>query len=965
MDGVEQTVGGSNPDITGVVLFNDTFLVGGGSSTYEAGKNHFCGFIDAVRISRGALSPAGFLPARPGRSLVALYRFDRDRADDVAGRGHALTFDNYDPAATSSWFQADGGGFVTGASAHGLKVNGSNDVSKRQRLFTTEPVDLSYTKALTVEIDYNRYWNPNKAAALAAREDSSLAGGFILKRTSGNNYAAGFRDTDGSGSWASYIAASSSTATNGWHRLRYSIDASSTNGVFALTSDGATTSQTAEIASVGGFGEKRLFLCGDPDGESVFPGFVYRVAISDTVLGPEEYALDSEELNSFSVSTLAPEYVRTLAAWNGSRKGRIAGAARRDGAYAFAGGTEGGATTNLHLYALSQVTVDCFVNFGDTPASGTIFATGDDKTAGSFKVSADAVADSLSGWFLPESGGAAVNGCATSLSPLCDSEWHHVALVIDRTKTGAYAVSLYVDGRQATESAGRAWDGETRFLFAPLRIGGDGFSGLIDDVRVTAGVLAPEAFPSARTDDDGDGLVVVMGGEASQTAPEPGGTPAQGGGRWWRGMVHMHSIWSDGRALPEQGIVSYKDAGYDFVALTDHNRFQDDINRWVPVGEGTDAWPPTTITPACFAAYTNRFGRTAAVYEDGGIVKVRLATYRELKKMFDEPERFLLMPGVEITTDAKATGVTHGMHMNVVGLDDIIARARNASLIESLPNHTVASAMRESREMTDALAASMGTSSYICMVNHPNWVFYDVSAQDIIDNPEIRYFEVCDNGSTPSVPTELGLDPEWYMDEIWDAVLAYRLTNGQQPLYGFASDDSHFFPGTGFDNRYFPFRDGYIMVRADELTQDSLFAAIGRGDFYASSELDLEDVSFDSATGTLSVAVPAMPGVASKIRFIVTKRGTPLDPAGYVDIPASAENGDRPRTVAVYDSGIGATAKLAEGATGEALSASYTLAADDLYVRARIETDAASQYHPDVDCLHPKHHTAWTQPYSR
>ena len=71
--------------------------------------------------------------------------------------------------------------------------------------------------------------------------------------------------------------------------------------------------------------------------------------------------------------------------------------------------------------------------------------------------------------------------------------------------------------------------------------------------------------------------------------------------RWRRGMLHMHTLWSDGRALPEQAVAAYKAAGYDFIAISDHNRFQDDPDRWVPVGDGTETgWPPKSIQPACF-----------------------------------------------------------------------------------------------------------------------------------------------------------------------------------------------------------------------------------------------------------------------------------------------------------------------------------------------------------------------------
>jgi len=462
------------------------------------------------------------------------------------------------------------------------------------------------------------------------------------------------------------------------------------------------------------------------------------------------------------------------------------------------------------------------------------------------------------------------------------------------------------------------------------------------------------------------GALAAAGAMAGCVGPQG----ASGGGkRWRRGMLHMHTHWSDGHALPEQAVAAYKDAGYDFVAITDHNRFQDDPDRWIAVGDGTEkGWPPKVVHPARLRTYVERFGN-GRVRERDGKTEIHLATYRELKKMFDEKGRFLLLPGVELTTDAKATGQTFAMHMNVIGTDDIIERAKKAPLIEKLANHTVASAIRESREMSEALAAKRvakrgkkrSAQPVICMVNHPHWLYFDVYAQDFIDNPEIRYFEICNNGAVRPAPE--GLDGEWYNDNLWDAVLAYRASHGQQPLYGFGSDDKHFYPGTGLDKPPM-FGDGYVMVRSEELSWKSLYDAMRRGDFYASSELDLEDVTFDRATMTLSVSVPAMAGVASKIRFIVTKKGAPLDPVRRVEIPAAKEHMNRVRSVPVYDGRVGETVKLVDGAPGAPLKASYTLADDDLYVRARVETDAPTQILP-LNCMHPSHRTAWTQPYSR
>src|SRR5438552_2288144 len=41
-------------------------------------------------------------------------------------------------------------------------------------------------------------------------------------------------------------------------------------------------------------------------------------------------------------------------------------------------------------------------------------------------------------------------------------------------------------------------------------------------------------------------------------------------GRFWRGNLHTHSTLSDGVLAPDRVIESYKDAGYDFMMLSDH-----------------------------------------------------------------------------------------------------------------------------------------------------------------------------------------------------------------------------------------------------------------------------------------------------------------------------------------------------------------------------------------------------------
>src|SRR3972149_5374078 len=122
-------------------------------------------------------------------------------------------------------------------------------------------------------------------------------------------------------------------------------------------------------------------------------------------------------------------------------------------------------------------------------------------------------------------------------------------------------------------------------------------------------------------------MVVALAASACQ-APPPA-TPVS----WLKGNLHTHSRWSDGDDVPEMVIDGYKKAGYDFVALSDHNVLAEG-ERFVEAD------------PAVLADYQERFGDRVEVAEDG---RVRLKTFEEYRKLFEEPGKFLLIQGEEIT----------------------------------------------------------------------------------------------------------------------------------------------------------------------------------------------------------------------------------------------------------------------------------------------------------------------------
>ena len=47
--------------------------------------------------------------------------------------------------------------------------------------------------------------------------------------------------------------------------------------------------------------------------------------------------------------------------------------------------------------------------------------------------------------------------------------------------------------------------------------------------------------------------------------------PFGAAGEWWRGNLHTHTTESDGELPPDETAARYRELGYDFLALTDHN----------------------------------------------------------------------------------------------------------------------------------------------------------------------------------------------------------------------------------------------------------------------------------------------------------------------------------------------------------------------------------------------------------
>lgn len=418
---------------------------------------------------------------------------------------------------------------------------------------------------------------------------------------------------------------------------------------------------------------------------------------------------------------------------------------------------------------------------------------------------------------------------------------------------------------------------------------------------------------------------------------------------WKKGALHCHSIWSDGRCLPEVILHLYKNKlGYDFVSITDHNLFQGDPQTWQWVNHNTTMFESHAFSLEAYNWSREVLGEKAddmlETKKSGFRRYVRIKDYESFRAQFEEPGKFLVIPGNEISLGGFRDPAEGGFvcHMNVINQKKDYPKSEQIPTTAS-QSEVVRAVCEEYKE----LAGDTLEDSFI-MSNHPFWMFWDLSPVTLLDVPEIKFFEVCNSGARPDAPK----DPVLTVEKFWDFVLAHRLDRGQGLLYGTATDDAHNYHP---DKTAVPgFSDtGFVMVKCeDDFSYSSIVAAMKRGDFYASCGVYLDDVEFDKDTKTLNVKVKAEDGVKYRVEFITTKRD--FDRTIKLE-RYTFEKTFFNRELPVVPENIGVVAKTVEGC-----EASYKMTDDDLYVRAIIYSDKPGRikdpfYYPEYEC-------AWTQP---
>jgi hypothetical protein len=398
--------------------------------------------------------------------------------------------------------------------------------------------------------------------------------------------------------------------------------------------------------------------------------------------------------------------------------------------------------------------------------------------------------------------------------------------------------------------------------------------------------------------------------------------------RWFKGNTHTHSLWSDGNDFPDMISAWYKDEGYDFLCMSDHNTLAEG-EKWVT--ETTIEKKKLTLGRKVMDKYAERYGKdwmTTRTNEKGEL-EVKLKTLEEYRVKLEEPGKFLLVQAEEVSAGfAKAP-----IHINAINLTEAIQPLKDVTSIRET--------LRANMQAIAAQAVKTGRP-IMSHLNHPNFR-WAVSAEDIAHVIEDKFFEVY-NGHPSTYPEGDPARADTSTDRIWDIANTIRLAELKaEPLYALGTDDSHHYHGgTATSGR------GWVMVKADKLDPNALVEAMQRGDFYASTGVTLEDVTFDKTARKLNVKVKAEPGVKYTIEF----RGTPKNYDRAVkEVPAPADDNYPVRLKHSEEVG-----KLL--ASSESTEASYQMTGDELYVRAIITTDKVMKNPATPGQLQK----AWTQP---
>lgn len=262
-------------------------------------------------------------------------------------------------------------------------------------------------------------------------------------------------------------------------------------------------------------------------------------------------------------------------------------------------------------------------------------------------------------------------------------------------------------------------------------------------------------------------------------------TAAQTETRWFKGNTHTHTINSDGDTAPDDVVRWYREHGYQFLVLSDHNF---------------------------------------------------LMSVDGLNALFGADQRFVVIPGEEVTDRFEAKSI----HINGLNVDTLVMPQGGSSVLETVQRNV------------DAIRAVNGVPH----INHPNFG-WSISADELARVQNNKLFEIF-NGH-PMV-NNVGGGGSAGLEQMWDTILSRGVL-----LYGIAVDDAHHFKRPWDADASKP-GQGWIYVRAERLDASAIMVAMERGDFYASTGVELTD--YEATPASISIRIRERPFEKYRIQFI-------------------------------------------------------------------------------------------------
>jgi len=268
---------------------------------------------------------------------------------------------------------------------------------------------------------------------------------------------------------------------------------------------------------------------------------------------------------------------------------------------------------------------------------------------------------------------------------------------------------------------------------------------------------------------------------------------------WYKGSLHSHTTESDGDASPIDVAMWYKDHGYDWLVISDHNKL----------------------------------------------------TSVDATALEGNSRKFLTILGEEIT--AELPGETLAVYVNAFRLSTVVLPIVGDGVLSTLQANV------------DAVIEAGGIASFGAPYYRDG---FDYTTLVGVRGP--RLMEIYN-----AHPGNIKGDPKIFSYEnIWDMLLS-----SGQVVYGTASDDAHNYFSFSADNSN-PGR-AWVMVKADELSEETIFDSLILGDFYSSTGVFLNKLTVTQDIIKLNIKQNS---IQTYTTMIIGKDGIVLDTQAGLDV---------------------------------------------------------------------------------